>query len=226
MFTILGGDGQEYGPASVEQIRAWIASGRANLDTRAKKQGETDWRRLGEFAEFAPAAAGTPPVMGAAVDTQLAGLLERFGAAFVDGCLKAACSIPTGLAIMKVVQENMQGGGQPDPQAMQAIMTAIAAAVPLAYPYLAALAVLQGILIATRSQSVGKILLGLRIVRAPDGGKATFGRAFLIRSGVPAVIEYIPIIGFLFWIVDTCFIFRADRRCLHDLMAGTKVIKG
>ena len=64
MFTILGGDGQEYGPASVEQIRAWIASGRANLETRAKKQGESDWRRLGDFAEFAPPTAGTPPVMG------------------------------------------------------------------------------------------------------------------------------------------------------------------
>lgn len=228
MFTILGGDGQEYGPASVEQIRAWITSGRANLDTRARKQGETDWRRLGDFPEFAPAAVGVPPVMGSAggADAQLAGLGERFGAAFVDGSLKAACSIPTVLAMIKVMQENMQGGGQPDPQAMQAMMAAIAAAIPLAYPYLAALAVLQGVLIATRSQSVGKILLGLRIVHAPDGSKANFGRAFLIRSGVPTVIEYIPFIGFLFWIVDTCFIFRADRRCIHDLMAGTKVIKG
>jgi uncharacterized RDD family membrane protein YckC len=227
MFTILGGDGQEYGPASVEQIRAWITSGRANLDTRARKPGETDWRRLGDFPEFAPAAAGVPPVMGAAgIDAQLAGLWERLGAAFVDGCLKAACSIPTVLAMIKVMQENMQGGGQPDPQAMQAMMAAAATAVPLAYPYLAALAVLQGLLVATRSQSVGKILLGLRIVRAPDGGKANFARAFLIRSGVPTMIEYIPFIGLLFWIVDTCFIFRADRRCLHDLMAGTKVIKG
>ena len=183
MFTILGGDGQEYGPASVEQIHAWIASGRANLETRAKKQGESDWRRLGDFAEFAPPTAGTPPVMGAtpAAEGSLCGLGERFGAAFVDGCLKAACSVPTGLAIMKYMQENMQGGSQPNPQAM---IAAISAAVPLAYPYLGVLAVLQAILVATRSQSVGKILLGLRIVRI-DGSKAGFGRAFLVRSTVP-----------------------------------------
>jgi uncharacterized RDD family membrane protein YckC len=223
MFTILGGDGQEYGPASVEQIRAWITSGRANLDTRAKKQGETDWRRLGDFPEFAPRPAGEPPVMGTSdgAHARLGSLGERFGAAFIDGCLKAACSIPTALSVMKYLQENLQPGTQPDPQAMMAAITSSAA---LAYPYLGVLAVLQGILIATRSQSVGKILLGLRIVRT-DGSQANFAQAFVIRSAVPTAIEYIPFLGFLFWIVDTCFIFRADRRCLHDLMAGTKVIK-
>jgi uncharacterized RDD family membrane protein YckC len=28
----------------------------------------------------------------------------------------------------------------------------------------------------------------------------------------------------VFWVTDSCFIFRADHRCLHDLMAGTKVV--
>lgn len=224
MFTIIGGDGQEYGPTSVEQLRTWLASGRASLDTRARKSGEEGWKRLGDFAEFAPPVAGAPPLLGAGatVDTQLGGLGARFGAAFVDGCLKVACSIPTGLAISKWVTENMQSGSKPD---MTALLAVVQTAVPLSYPYLAVLAVLQGVLIATRSQSVGKILLSLRIVRATDGGKSPFVRSFLVRSGVPAVIEYIPLVGGLFWLVDTCFIFRADRRCLHDLMAGTKVVK-
>jgi hypothetical protein len=39
MFIIIGGDGREYGPATVEQIRAWIAAGRANLETPAKRMG-------------------------------------------------------------------------------------------------------------------------------------------------------------------------------------------
>jgi hypothetical protein len=36
MFTIIGGDGVEYGPVSADQVRAWITAGRANLETKAK----------------------------------------------------------------------------------------------------------------------------------------------------------------------------------------------
>ncbi|HUR56862.1 MAG TPA: GYF domain-containing protein [Opitutaceae bacterium] len=62
MFTIIGGDGKEYGPVSAEQIRGWIAGGRANLDTKARAVGTEDWRRLGDFPEFAAAmASGAPP---------------------------------------------------------------------------------------------------------------------------------------------------------------------
>ncbi len=67
MFTIIGGDGKEYGPATVEQIRGWIAAGRANLDTQAKLHGTNDWKRLGDFPEFDPHAPATPlPGPGAA----------------------------------------------------------------------------------------------------------------------------------------------------------------
>ncbi|QYM79204.1 GYF domain-containing protein [Horticoccus luteus] len=55
MFTIIGGDGREYGPVTAEQVRAWIAAGRATLDTKARRDREVEWRRLGDFAEF-----GTP----------------------------------------------------------------------------------------------------------------------------------------------------------------------
>jgi GYF domain 2 len=61
MFTIIGGDGQEYGPVSLQQLRAWVAEGRANLDTQVKTVGSTDWRRLGELPEFNAARAATEP---------------------------------------------------------------------------------------------------------------------------------------------------------------------
>lgn len=62
MFTILGADGREYGPADIDQVKAWIADGRANLDTKAKRTGEDAWRRLGDFPEFT--AAQVPPQQG------------------------------------------------------------------------------------------------------------------------------------------------------------------
>jgi len=54
MYTIIGGDGKEYGPESADQIRRWIADGRANLATRAKAAGTDVWKRLDEFPEFVP----------------------------------------------------------------------------------------------------------------------------------------------------------------------------
>lgn len=62
MFTILGADGKEYGPTSAEQIAEWIKGGRANLQTRARREGETEWKTLGDFAEFGAAGAPPPPV--------------------------------------------------------------------------------------------------------------------------------------------------------------------
>jgi TM2 domain-containing membrane protein YozV len=61
VFTVIGADGKEYGPASAELIRQWIAEGRADAATRARREGEAEWRSLGAFAEFAGGAAPPPP---------------------------------------------------------------------------------------------------------------------------------------------------------------------
>ena len=60
MYTIIGGDGSEYGPVPAEQIRAWIAAGRANLETQAKAAGTEEWKPLGEFADFGGRIGGAP----------------------------------------------------------------------------------------------------------------------------------------------------------------------
>jgi hypothetical protein len=62
MFILIGGDGKEYGPVSTEQVQAWIAGGRANLESQAKRVGEEQWRRLGDFPEFNHAGTPIPPV--------------------------------------------------------------------------------------------------------------------------------------------------------------------
>jgi hypothetical protein len=58
MYSIIGGDGKEYGPVDAGQIRAWIASGRANLETKARADGSDEWKTVAEFPEITePAAA-------------------------------------------------------------------------------------------------------------------------------------------------------------------------
>ena len=42
MFKIIGGDGQQYGPVAMEELLKWIAAGRANAQTMAQREGETE----------------------------------------------------------------------------------------------------------------------------------------------------------------------------------------
>ena len=66
MYTIIGGDGKEYGPVSAEQVRAWVAGGRANLSTKIKGPGGDEWKSVAQFPELTgPAAAGSAPVSAA-----------------------------------------------------------------------------------------------------------------------------------------------------------------
>lgn len=67
MYKIIGADQQEYGPVPAEQIRQWIAEGRANGQTLIQPEGATEWRALATFPEFADVAAARaiPPLASA-----------------------------------------------------------------------------------------------------------------------------------------------------------------
>jgi uncharacterized RDD family membrane protein YckC len=221
MFTIIGGDGQEYGPVTVQQLRGWIAAGRANADTRAKAAGSDEWRRLADFPEFA-APIEPPPLIGPAVgDPTVAERWRRLLGAFVDGTLEALCWIPSSMAITQEVSQ-MIHDSRMDPDEL---MTVFWSSIHLSLPYVGALVILQAVLLSIRGQSIGNMIVRTRIVRSPGGEPAGFLRAFLLRGFLARALRQIPFVGGLFWIVDSCFIFREDRRCLHDLIAGTKVIK-
>jgi prepilin-type processing-associated H-X9-DG protein len=60
MFRIIGGDGQEYGPVTWQEIRAWMAQGRLDAQSRIKPEGSTEWRQLGEMPEFRDLPTGAP----------------------------------------------------------------------------------------------------------------------------------------------------------------------
>lgn len=226
MFTIIGADGKEYGPVTAEQVRNWIATGRANLDTKAKASGSTEWRRLGDFAEFAEASPDGPPVIaGAAAASvsggELAGLGQRFLAALIDGALKMLCWLPTSIPFGRTISEQVGSGAFSFPD----IMAAYNRLWPKSIPFLVVLVVVQAALITMRGQSIGKLLLRIRIVRTRLNTQAGFLHAYLLRSAVPWLLSQIPILGGLFWLVDISFIFGEQRRCIHDLIADTKVVK-
>jgi len=88
----------------------------------------------------------------------------------------------------------------------------------------AAVLMCQAVLLSTCGQHIGKVLLGLRIVRE-DGTPARFVHAFLMRDGLMFVIGLIPGIGGLIRLTDNLCIFTDDHRCLHDRIAGTRVVQ-
>jgi hypothetical protein len=60
MYYIIGGDQQEYGPLSADQIRQWIAEGRLNAQTQVRLADSTQWQPLTAFPELAGPSAPAP----------------------------------------------------------------------------------------------------------------------------------------------------------------------
>lgn len=83
--------------------------------------------------------------------------------------------------------------------------------------------VVNGYLLNKSGQTVAKKLLGMRIVDL-NGNKPEFFRLVGLRYGVGQLIALVPIINMVYGLVDALFIFREDRRCIHDLIAGTRVV--
>lgn len=55
MYKVIGGDQQQYGPVTADEVRHWIADGRLNAQSLAWAEGATEWKPLRTFPEFAGA---------------------------------------------------------------------------------------------------------------------------------------------------------------------------
>src|ERR1051326_516578 len=95
MYKIIGGDHKEYGPVSAEEIRRWIAEGRANAQTSARLEGTGEWKPLSAFAEFADALRGPgvpPPLIEPRLSPLIAAactdqILTRYSEIRIGRCL-------------------------------------------------------------------------------------------------------------------------------------------
>ena len=80
---------------------------------------------------------------------------------------------------------------------------------------------LQTVWLSTRGQTTGKRIVGIKIVQASTGENGGFVSNVVLRAWVNGLLNIVPLYG----LVDILFIFRNDRRCIHDLIAGTIVIQ-
>lgn len=141
----------------------------------------------------------------------LASRTSRLAAYFVDGIAGLVASSPALVLLYVAVQAHSE----------ELLYLGLGLYVVVA----TCLTGVQLYLVSTRGQSVGKILLRIRIVRFQDEGNPGFGGAVMTRMIIPLLIGQIPCLGSFFFIANFLWIFSAERRCLHDLIADTKVVR-
>jgi len=148
----------------------------------------------------------------------IAGLGKRFSGAMLDGIVSFLIVLP---GVVAIVIESVQQGSNSPPANLGPL-----GIVGIAWIGMSVLALvgLQIYLLVTRSQTIGKYLVNTQIVDRQSGEPAGFLKAFVVRGFVSGLIGAIPLIGVFYSIADILFIFRADRRCLHDLIASTSVV--
>ena len=158
-------------------------------------------------------AGAQPPAEG-----QLAERGTRFVSALVDGLLFLIALIPALVAGFQTGAFR-EGGNT-------ALFRAFAANALGAISGLAwlGLIVIQAYLVATSGQSIAKKLFKIKIVKV-DGAPVNFVSGVLLRNWLMMLLQQIPVVNLILPLLDALFIFRDDRRCIHDLVAGTKVIQ-
>ncbi|MCF7485742.1 RDD family protein [Vibrio splendidus] len=82
---------------------------------------------------------------------------------------------------------------------------------------------LHGYLLHKKGQTIGKNLMEIAIVDME--GKYIGLFKIVGKRMIPmTIVTYIPVIGHFITTLDCLFVLRKDKRCLHDLIAGTQVV--
>lgn len=140
----------------------------------------------------------------------LASRWNRLWAALIDGTLALVTTIP--LMSYFEVWEHITQGSVP-----------IDITIKLAITSWALFFLMHGYLLKEKGQTIGKKIIGICIVTT-NGNKPDFGNLILKRYLPVALLGHTPLLGQYLSMIEVLFIFRKDKRCIHDLIAGTKVI--
>ncbi len=142
---------------------------------------------------------------------RLAGRWERLAAQFIDTFLVLIFMIP--LLFLTGGMDQLMAGEQLDRMLMLQMVIG---------NYIIFFA-LNGYLLYNNGQTIGKRLVRVQIVDV-TGELPDFGRLVVMRYLLFGLFGTMPGIGNVVGLVDILFIFRQDRRCLHDFTARTVVI--
>jgi uncharacterized RDD family membrane protein YckC len=138
----------------------------------------------------------------------------RLVASLIDAAIMFAVMVPIMLVggyIDQVIQAYQTGESTLGLQFMWGLIGIIVSFLIQAYP------------LNATGQTWGKKVMRIKIVDM-DGLQPSLAELQGKRYGFAQGIGLIPCLGAVVQLVDVLMIFRDDRRCLHDHVAGTKVV--
>ncbi len=220
-YKIIGGDGHEYGPVTLEEIRQWCEDGRVDPGTLVWLNDDRRWLPAASRDELkwdlrSPAAPPVLPPPPMVEELRPAGFWVRSAAYVVDAMmmvfLVSIVTYPWQAEFSEIGNAALAQLKSANPD-MAVILrfwkASMLVDLPVSFVYFVGFNTLRG-------ATPGKQMLGLRILNA-DGSRLTFGRAFLRHCG-----EWISRLtlgaGFLLVLITP------QKQALHDLLAQTRVV--
>ncbi|MFK2892733.1 RDD family protein [Dyella flagellata] len=140
---------------------------------------------------------------------------QRLGAVLLDGLGFCICLLP--FFIEGYTGYLARAHGHPTKASTSSIYAATGGVLALG------LLIFNLVLLHRSGQTVGKRMLGIKIVRT-DGNPATLLRIIFLRWFPIGVLGRIPLVGPLVALANVLVIFGSERRCIHDYIADTIVI--
>ena len=146
------------------------------------------------------------------LEFELASRWQRLGGVMIDGVIATIITMP---AMFYFGFFEYIKNGQEPPFQLTLSFSIIGFFIFLA---------LHGYLLSTSGQTIGKRVVGTKIVSLENellSLQSVVGKRYLPIM----VATQIPLVGQFVGFIDMLFIFGKQKRCLHDLIAGTKVVK-
>lgn len=161
---------------------------------------------------YAPPQAAVEDVVDPAVGIQLADRGTRLGAALLDGLIFGfMVYLPFGASFALGLSGTNSG---PISSGGSWIAMGIGGIGLAAWLYFTVK------FLGENGQSIGKKACNIKILRT-DGSEVSISRVIIGRNIINTILGIIPLYGF----IDPLFIFGNARRCVHDYIADTIVVK-
>ena len=220
-YKIIGADGREYMAATLDELRAWIEDGRVGPGTLVWSGEEQRWQPASAWPELRWDLPSAPPVIPVVSRPE-----PRFHDAefpiraaayildvFIVAALFSLITLPWAEYYRELQEAALKESAKaaPDIQVLLRFYTLfLSTFLPLRLAYFVGFH-------AGLGATPGKLLFGLRVVRV-DGVPLTFPRAL---ARFFAELLSIAAMGIGYLVAPL----HPERRALHDLIAGTRVIR-
>lgn len=156
---------------------------------------------------------------------KLASRWERLGAAIIDLIILLICMIPASILIPLAVNHGDSGVTSNWVDLIDLSTASIIGDTAYSILSIILYVLINGYLLSKSGQTIGKKILNIQIVDYHTNQLLTPGKILGIRYGLAQLIATIPKVGDLLGLINILFIFGNEKRCIHDLMANSKVIK-